>query len=332
MLRATYLFVFGLVVTFATLACCQETSVDNALRISQRTGKPVFAIASRKNCPPCRALKARVEQHLKSSPHANQVVYLRVDLDGPQWRSWSRQFPHQGTMLPLVYLIRADKTKVYGQSNTLPGEQLEKFLTQGIAHCGKSFTESDIKKIEVANASVKQAIDNNKVDVAIQWLNTNSIFTSTQSSESYAAAAIESKRLQKLVSEKSETFVAKHVDAIAKELDENQKDPFPAIYKFVSLERNFANNKQAAKHFSTIAVKLATNTNLRNIWSDATKVFDANQTLVASKSVEQKKTAIQILNSLSRSDSAQSIQQAALNVIRRNAATVARLETTSSTK
>ncbi len=332
MLRATYLFVFGLVVTFATLACCQETSIDNALRISQRTGKPIFAIASRKNCPPCRALKARVEHPLRSSPHANQVVYLRVDLDGPQWRSWSQQFPHQGTMLPLVYLVRADKTKVYGQSNTLPGEQLEKFLTQGIAHCGKSFTEPDIQKIEKANASVRQALDNNQVEVAIQWLNTNSILTSTQSTKSYAAAAIEAKRLRNVVSAKSETFVAQQIDAIAKELDENQTDPFHAINNFVSLERNFGNNKQAANHFSKIAVKLAINPKLRELWSDATKVYDANQALVASNSVEQKKTAIQILNSLSQSESAPSIKQAALDVIRRNAATVARLETTSTTK
>lgn len=235
-------------------------------------------------------------------------------------------------MLPLVYLVRADKTKVYGQSNTLPGEQLEKFLTQGIAHCGKSFTEPDIQKIEKANASVRQALDNNQVEVAIQWLNTNSILTSTQSTKSYAAAAIEANRLRNVVSAKCETFVAQQIDAIAKELDENQTDPFHAINNFVSLERNFGNNKQAANHFSKIAVKLAINPKLRELWSDATKVYDANQALVASNSVEQKKTAIQILNSLSQSESAPSIKQAALDVIRRNAATVARLETTSTTK
>ena len=53
MLRATYLFLIGVIVTFASLAFAQETDIDRAMEISRQTGKPIFAIASRKICPPC---------------------------------------------------------------------------------------------------------------------------------------------------------------------------------------------------------------------------------------------------------------------------------------
>lgn len=332
MLRATYLFVFGLVVTFATLACCQETSIDHAMQISQRTGKPIFAIASRKSCGPCQILKSRIAQHLQSSQVANKVVYLNVDLDGPHWNTWSQQFPHQGSMLPVVYLVRADRTKVYGQSNTLQGDQLEKFLTQGVAHCGKSFDESQIATIENSNSMVKQAIKNNQFENAVQWLNGNALLASTQSSNSYAAAVIESKQLRMTVAAKSEAFVSEKIEAISKSLTQKNPDRFRTVYQFVSLEKNFGQGKKAVAHLSKVAVKLAVDQELRQLWSNATQVYEANQTLVASTSVEEKKNAIQILNTLNETASDRQTQLAALHVMRRNAAIVAKLETVSTTK
>ena len=328
MLRATYLFVFGLVVTFATLACCQETSVDQAMRISQRTGKPIFAIASRKSCGPCQILKARVTQHFQSSHLAEKVVYLNIDLDGPQWNTWSQEFPHQGSMLPLVYLVRADRTKVYGRSNTLPGDQLDRFLAQGVAHCGQSFEESQIVAIESRNSMVKKAIKNNQFEDAINWLNTNS----SVEGDSYAAAVLESKRLRKQVSDKSEFFVAEKVEAITNALDHNDPEQFRTVYQFVSLEKNFGQSKKAVKHLSRVAVKLAVDQELRQLWSNATQVYEANQTLLASNSDADKQDAIQRLATLYETASDRQTQLAALHVIRRNAATVANLKSVSTTK
>lgn len=311
MLRATYLFVFGIVITFATLAFSQETSIDNALAVSQRTGKPVFAIASRRVCPPCNLLKSRVSTFLKTSPHASKVVYLRVDIDGPAWGEWSRRFPHQGRMLPLVYLIRADQTQLYAKSNTLPGEQLEKFIVQGAAHAGQSFSDQEIRKIEASNKAIRTALKSNQIQLAHRELLTTSVSGKPGTIESFAKAAQEHNVLIKEVAAQSVPYVTDRLEIILGQLKADTDQRFAAVSEFVKLESMFNNNESVGKLFSPVAVQLAINEDLRGMWKEARILNEAKSELAAGNMPGN----LKLIQTISESSSAKDARTAALDII-----------------
>lgn len=323
MLRATYLFLIGVILTMATLAFGQETSVENALRVSRKTGKPIFAIASRKVCGPCQLLKSRVANVFKNKTVADQVVYLKVDLDDESWNTWSRKFPHQGRMLPIVYLIRADERQMYGQSNTLPGDQLQKFIDQGVAHCGQSLDDSEIQQLEKANQSIEAAIDANEMEVAVEWVKSISNLGSPGQLNCFAAAAIRNNELSVKVAEKSTEYVQQKLVDIEQNLAGNANEKFQAVYRFVAMEKTFGKFENLADHFSKVAVKLAVNKELRQLWSLSRSVHDANETLSSKQSHKAKSQALASLTEIENSDAPQIAKLAAAEVKRRNEAVVA---------
>lgn len=327
MLRATYLFVFGVIVTLASLACCQETEIQKALNVSKLTGKPIFAIASRKVCGPCQLLKSRVAQHFQNTNVSDQVVYLRVDLDDDSWRQWSRKFPHQGRMLPIVYLIRSDERQMYGQSNTLPGDQLEKFLVQGVAHCGTSFSAQQIDELENANKAIDSALKAGNIDGAIKWIGVIEKYGEPGHLNSFASAAIKNNQLFERVAKESQSHVKSELEQISSDLAGNEESKFRGAYKFVELQDTFGSFKSLSDEFSGVAVKLAVNHDLRDYWSLSTKVYNANKTLVSAQNAKEKAAARNALSQIEESNAPEIAKLAAREVKRRHAAVLASLDT-----
>lgn len=325
MLRAICLFVVGVVLTFASLAFGQETSIENALRISRRTGKPVFAIASRKVCQPCQILKSRVSALFRNRKIADQVVYLRVDLDSEDWPVWSRKFTYQGRMLPLVFLIRADEQQVYGESNTLPGDQLEKFIQQGVDYCGKSFSDTEVVRLEKANQSIQAALQANELDVAVQWVNTVSELGTPGKLNSYAEPALTNDKLVAQVASRSAAHVKSELGEISEGLTKDAAGQFESIYRFVKLEKSFGNFQNLADDFSAVAVKLAVNKDLRSLWSAARKICEANEMLQRATSEETDK-GLRLLAEVEQENQAEVVTLAVKDIRRRAEAVVASRE------
>lgn len=332
MLRATYLFVFGVIITFASLAFAQETSIDNALRISRQTGKPIFAIASRKVCAPCQLLKSRVANLFRNSPKSDQVVYLRVDLDEQAWTQWSSKFPHQGRMLPIVYLIRADERQMYGQSNTLPGDQLEKFIKQGVAHCGTSYDVQEIKQLEEANQSLKNALNANDVGSAIKLVQTLKPFGNPGNLNSFAVAAVENNRLVQDVAKKSKPFVQERLQSINEQLKGTRSEQFAAIYEFVTLEDSFGEMADHKDALSQVAVQLAIQKEKRELWGFAKRIHDANQHLLAAKSQSEKEDFIKKLTEIESGNAPEVVKLAARQAKAGDQISVAQLQVESISK
>ncbi|MEE2639460.1 MAG: thioredoxin family protein [Planctomycetota bacterium] len=325
MLRATYLFLIGVIVTFASLAFAQETDIDRAMEMSRKTGKPIFAIASRKICPPCQKLKSRVSQLLDRSPVRDDIVYLRIDLDEPSWREWSKRFPHQGRMLPIVYMIRADERQLYGRSNTLPGEQLHKFLVQGVAHSGESYSLEEIKNLETANRSIETAIAEGNWELAISSLRSTTNLGKPGQLDSHASAAVRNNQLAKLIGQKSNAYLQSRLASITRELEGDEASQFKAVSQFVLLEQTFGQLEDTADHISRVAVKLAIRKDLRTLWSHARQLQDASDRLVNASDREGIEKAIQTLDTLEASDVPEIVKTASRKVRSRNRAIVASL-------
>lgn len=332
MLRATYLFVFGVIITFATLAFSQETEIDQALKISKRTGKPIFAIASRKVCVPCQQLKSRVAQYFQNKQIAEQVVYLKIDLDDPSWNKWSRKFPHQGRMLPIVYLIRADERQMYGQSNALAGGQLQKFIQQGVAHCGDSLTASQISEIEQINQTLESSIESGEIHEAIKSMQQLKKYGTPGKLNCFASVAQTNNQLVSEVAAKSIDHVQTELSTITADLEGIQEHQFRGVYKFVELRDQFGDFDELNEEFSKVAVKLAIKPELRKLWSVASTVYEANQTLAYSQDLQEKEMANSNLTAIESGDAPEIAKLAAKKVKRQHSAILASLNNDTNSK
>src|SRR5688572_22240723 len=114
MLLRSRLAALFVVVTSSLPALAQITSVDEAVALSQKTGKPILAMAGNQTCPACVRLQERLSTDRSLAVFAGQFVPLKVTTDGnADWGTWSRKYPVEGNGIPKFYIIRADGTKMF---------------------------------------------------------------------------------------------------------------------------------------------------------------------------------------------------------------------------
>ncbi|MDG2468116.1 MAG: hypothetical protein P8M80_02455 [Pirellulaceae bacterium] len=313
----------GLSLLFCSLVVAEETSIDEALRISNRTGKPIFAIASRKTCQPCQVLKSRVAGLMKDPRIGENVVYLRIDLDHPSWKKWNRKFSYQGRMLPIVYLIRADQKQLYGKSNNLPGAQLKKFISQGIAHSGRSFNERELRHLESANQATETALEENKILQALHQLRSASTIYSQQPQVSYANCAQQTSRLTEMVISRSGSYLNAELQKVTEGLKKNQPYQYQAISRLVRLENSFNGLGELSKKLANMAQVIAANPEMNSLLSSARTIDRANSILNSPVTPAQKNLAMASIVDLQNRTSFESVRTAAKEVIKRNQATLA---------
>ena len=228
-------------------------------------------------------------------------------------------------MLPIVYMIRADERQLYGRSNTLPGEQLQKFLEQGVAHSGESYSLEEIKNLEAANRSIETAIADGNWERAVSSLRSTANLGKPGQLDSHATAAIRNNQLAKLIGQKSNAYLQSRLASITRELEGDQASQFKAVSQFVLLEKTFGQLEDAADHISRVAVKLAIRKDLRTLWSHARQLQDVSDRLVNASDREGIEKAIQTLDTLEASDVPEIVKTASRKVRSRNRAIVASL-------
>ncbi|MEC9094497.1 MAG: hypothetical protein VX438_17445 [Planctomycetota bacterium] len=334
MLRASFLvFVLvGCLLKPADLSYGQLISIDQALKVSRQTGKPIFAIASRKVCPPCKVLKSRVAELFERTDRDDQVVYLRIDLDGDSWKRWSQQFPHKGRMLPVVYLIRPDGQQLYGQSNTLPGKQLSQFIDQGVAYCGRSYTALESQRLAFINQSLEAALKVNEFEAALKWTQSVRPFGKPGQLNSFATEAIRNNQLVKEVELKSRSFVQSRIGDIQASLQGDSGSQFKAVSQFVTLERALGEFEGRANDLSKVAVKLAIKPGLRKLWGIVRELQEAQEVLSTSQSKSEKLEAIGRLQKLEHREIPANVKMVAAEIIRQHDVRSARLNQAATTK
>jgi len=81
-----------------------------------------------------------------------QFVPLKVETDGPNWGQWATKYRHEGAGIPILYVIRADGEKLYGQSGSKEGAELPQFLITHLRNSGTIFTNQQL-------ATIKSVVD-----------------------------------------------------------------------------------------------------------------------------------------------------------------------------
>jgi len=81
-----------------------------------------------------------------------QFVPLKVETDGPNWGQWATKYRHECTGIPILYVIRADGEKLYGQSGSKEGAELPQFLITHLRNSGTIFNNQQL-------ATIKSVVD-----------------------------------------------------------------------------------------------------------------------------------------------------------------------------
>jgi hypothetical protein len=192
--------------TFAALsslpAFAQLTSVEEAVALSQKTGKPILAMAGQQSCGACVALQERLTTDRSLAVFAGSFIPLKVRTDeGADWGKWARKYPVEGNGIPKFYIIRADGTKMVAMQGAPPDNELPKMLAAAVDQSGRILKDSEIALLDTSVTEAKEAVAaGSMAKAAVALAKLNSLGT-LGDLKSYSALALEADALFKQVME-----------------------------------------------------------------------------------------------------------------------------------
>lgn len=131
-------------------------TVEEARAISQKTGRPILAIASSPTCGACQALLGE----LKSQPLVSRYVPLKVDAtNGKEYSAWISKYPVEGSGIPKVFVIRADGKALFAQTGGMSGAKLSNFLKSHLMNSGTILDEKSLAKISNVSSKMAAALE-----------------------------------------------------------------------------------------------------------------------------------------------------------------------------
>jgi hypothetical protein len=165
------LLVFGLT---AILSCqlailARAMTADEAAQLSKSSGRPLLIVAGRHTC----GLTNAVLGHLKEpelAPALSPYVNIFVDVDEAEGRDCQKKFGSPGTMLPFVYVIRADGEKLYSHSGILQSDELRDVLLSEAAKAGRSLSARETALVKKALEDAKRAQKKGDLGEAVKSL------------------------------------------------------------------------------------------------------------------------------------------------------------------
>jgi hypothetical protein len=177
-------------------------TMEQALAKSQATGRPILAFAGSKDCAPCQALLARLQTDRSIAPLVTQFVPLKLETDGDNWQEWASKFRHEGSGIPILYVVRADGTMIYGKSGAKEGNELPLFMAEHLKKSGRIFTDEQLAAIKSAVEESNKALAEGDAWTAVKRINGLSKIGTPGKFGSYATVAQEADSIYaKLVEE-----------------------------------------------------------------------------------------------------------------------------------
>ena len=213
----------GLAVAWFCFVAARGAAMTNeeAEKAARQSGRPILAVAGRQSCGLTQAWLG----HLKEPamlPLVSQFVNLSIDVDGPDWASWSQKYGRpDGTTLPFVYVLRADGEKLFSHSGPMESNELRQLLAGEAAKAGKPLSAKDAATVEKALAEAKRAHEKGDPGEAVKALAPLKKLGLLGGGGSYAKAAVD-----------ANAFVAqltKEGKALLKEADEKLSSDDPSF-------------------------------------------------------------------------------------------------------
>ena len=161
-----------------------------------------------------------METDPKLSQFVGQFVPLKVTSSGEEWQQWARKFKHEGSGIPILYVVRADGEQLYGKSGSLRGDDLIELMAAASQQSGRILNEAEFALLESCNLAAESALAEGELESAAQALAPLAKIGQLGGMQSYAESALKADSLAMQISEQVMSFVS---DTVKPKLEEEDK-------------------------------------------------------------------------------------------------------------
>ena len=145
-------------------------------------------------------LLKRLQTDRSLAAFAGQFVPLKLTTDGnAEWSKWSRQYPHQGRTVPIVYVIRADGEKLYASSGGLEGRALPRMLLTSLQQAGRTFNDVETNLLAKAVSEAERALKSDDLIGAATAFKSLKSLGNLGDLKSYSELAMQASQLAKKI-------------------------------------------------------------------------------------------------------------------------------------
>lgn len=94
------------------------------------------------------ALLNRLQTDQSLARYAGWFIPLKIETNGEEWGKWATRYQHEGSSIPIVFVVRADGQQLYGKSGSLPGPELPLMIEQVLGQAGTIYSEQQLQTIK----------------------------------------------------------------------------------------------------------------------------------------------------------------------------------------
>jgi len=171
----------------------------------------------------------------KLQEYSEWFIPIKLDTASEDWRSFRKEYKHDGGSIPIVFIVRADGEKLYGSGKRISAEQLYSIVEDSIAKSGRIFSMPQSNALFAAAESANSLLDDGKLESAIKTMMSVKKIGMPGELNSFAAAAIAADE----VAERIDGKVSQQLDEIKSDLADAETAPDAAI-KMAAVAGKFA--------------------------------------------------------------------------------------------
>jgi hypothetical protein len=222
------------------------------------------------------------------APLVAQFVPLKVETDGPNWGQWASKYRHEGSGIPILYVIRADGEKLYAKSGAKAGDELPRFLVEHLRAAGTIFSDQQLATIKTVVEDANKALGEGDTLTAVKRLESLRKLGTPGKLASYAGVCQEADALYVKVVEQGKAALQDAQQKLAAD------DKFAGTLGIISANRIYGSLPDLRKELATAERDLNKNAELKALLPPA-EALDRGLALAVQKSPQLQKQAITTL-------------------------------------
>lgn len=218
-----------------------------------------------------------------------QFVPLKIDTDGDNWQAWSRKYRHEGSAIPILYIVRANGELAYGKSGSKQGDELPLFLSEQLATAGRIFNDAQLVALKAAVTEANKAFAEGDVATAVRRLDGLKKLGELGKFGSYATVALEADSLYAKLVEQGQAALKAAQEQLA------GNDKFAGVLGIISANRIYGKLSELRKELVSAERDLSKDAELKEQVKQA-EVIDRALALLSQKN--GKKSAMSALETV----------------------------------
>lgn len=165
--------------------------------------------------------------------YAEWFIPVKLDIASEQWKAFRKVYRHDGGIVPIVFIVRADGEKLYGSGKRISAQQLYSIVEDSISKSGRTYTIPQAAALTAAAESASSQLDDGDLEGAIKSIMSVKKIGMPGQLNSFATGAIAADA----VAVRIEAQIGPQIEAIKTGLGDEKTAPEAAINMVAALRK-----------------------------------------------------------------------------------------------